>query len=183
MSGSLDRNFGLVIAYLLPGFVSAQGVALVAASLGQWLMPLAAGQALAGLLFIGLTSLALGLVVSALRWAVIDTLHDATGLPAPELDFTILQENLAAFQLAVEHNYRYYQFYANMVVATLLYGGIWLAARPTDPTPVSLVVAFILLELLLLGASRSCLSRYYGRVSQILQVSDHTSGTSASSPF
>jgi hypothetical protein len=58
---------------------------------------------------------------SAVRWATIDTIHHRTGLPPPVLDFSRLQANLDAFQLAVEHNYRHYQFYANMIVGSLFF--------------------------------------------------------------
>ncbi len=57
-------------------------------------------------------SLAAGLTVSAVRWAIIDQIHHATGLSLPDFNFSRLTEHLLAFQLAVEHNYRYFQFYA-----------------------------------------------------------------------
>ncbi len=61
------------------------------------------------------------MVASAVRWTVIDTLHHRTGLPPPHLDFSRLQANLDAFQMAVEHNYRHFQFYANMIVASMFF--------------------------------------------------------------
>jgi len=70
-----------------------------------------------GFLYVTLGSLAAGMVTSGFRWLLIDTLLHLTGLTQPTLDFSRLQSNLEAFQLAVEHNYRHYQFYANTMLA------------------------------------------------------------------
>ncbi len=71
-------------------------------------------------LYVALDSLGAGLICSAFRWALVDTLHQRTGLPATELDYSKLRTNIDAFQMAVELNYRYYQFHASMALAVLL---------------------------------------------------------------
>src|SRR5207245_11395417 len=70
-----------------------------------------------GFLYLTVASLAAGMAVSAVRWALVDTLHSYTGLPMPALDFSKLGENVEAFDLLIEIHYRHYQYYSNMVVA------------------------------------------------------------------
>ena len=53
------------------------------------------------------------MTVSAVRWALIDTLHSLTGLPLPPLDFSRLGKNVEAFGLLIEIHYRHYLFYSN----------------------------------------------------------------------
>lgn len=163
----LERHFGLIIAFLLPGFTCLWGLSGIYPSLVTWLAAEPTREpSIGGFLYIVLGSLAVGLVVSAIRWATIDRLHHATGVPSPDLNFTRLTQNLAAYQLAVEHNYRYFQFYANMAVAVLIFAicrqsalGLW---------PFSRQLGIIALEGILLAASRDCLRRYYGRVTLVL---------------
>jgi hypothetical protein len=119
-------------------------------------------------MYVAIGSLGAGLVVNAVRWAVLDSFHHVTGIVRPRLDFSRLQANLEAFQLAVEHNYRYYQFYASMMLATIFYGvadqwttGMW------SPW---LLVGSLALELVLLATSRDCLRRYYERTGQMMGV-------------
>ncbi len=113
MTESLDRSFGLMIAFLLPGFTCLCGFCAFSPTLAAWLSAEPSQEpSLGGFLYAVLGSLAVGLTVSAVRWATIDTLHHSTGLKRPEFNFSQLSEHLAAFQLAVEHNYRYFQFYS-----------------------------------------------------------------------
>ena len=101
---------------------------------------------------------------------LIDTLHHRTGLRPPNLDFSRLQANLEAFQLAVEHDYKHYQFYANMAVASFAFAvcdqlanGQWSAWA---------MAAMVSLEALLLVTSRDCLKRFYRRTEQLLAPAD-----------
>ena len=164
---SLERNFGLVIAFLLPGFVCLAGASRFSPTIASW-MSLAptSDPTVVGFLYVLLASIGAGLVASSVRWAAIDTIHHRTGLPPPKLDFSRLQANLDAFQMAVEHNYRHYQFYANMIVASVFFAacdqlknGSWSAA---------VLAATTVLEIILFLTSRDCLRRYYGRTQQLL---------------
>ncbi len=106
MTESLDRHFGLIIAFLLPGFTALCGLSVFSSTLASWLTAEPTrNPSLGGLLYVLLGSLAAGLVVSVIRWAVIDSWHHATGISRPQLDFSRLTENLPAYLLAVEHNF------------------------------------------------------------------------------
>ena len=63
-------------------------------------------------------ALAAGLTVSTVCWFLIDTLHHWTGLGRPAWD-SRLDKNVAAYEYLVHVHYRYYKFYANMVVALI----------------------------------------------------------------
>ena len=171
MPESLDRSFGLTIAFVLPGFLCLSGLSHYSPTIQSWLSSQPSRDpSVGGFLYVILGSLALGLTISAVRWAVIDTLHHATGLIRPDFNFRNLTEHLPAFQLAVEHNYRYFQFYANMAVAVFIFAvcdqyarGLW---------PWYLWLGFCGLEGILLAASRDCLGRFYSRVALVLGTRD-----------
>lgn len=178
---AMDRNFGLLIAFILPGFVSLAGASYFSPTIAGWMtVAPQADPSVGGFLYVALGSLAAGMIASAFRWLVIDTLHHRQGLHPPTLDFSRLQENLAAFELAVEHNYRHYQFYANMIPATLFYSAAdqIQEGRWTVPSLICLAV----LEAVLWVTSGDCLRRYYQRTSQLLSTATPAQATASPSP-
>jgi hypothetical protein len=167
MSDSLDRTFGLVIAFLLPGFLVVLGGALVSPAVATWLsQEPAVNVGIGGFFYVILSSLAAGMVASAVRWLVVDSLLHRLGLRPPRLNFAKLQSNLNAFELAVHHNYRHYQFYANSLVA------LWALAAchqySADGWTWPTWCGFIFLQLILLITARDCLGRYYERIGEII---------------
>lgn len=170
MRENLDRSFGIVIANVLPGFVCLAGASQFSGTVSGWMsVAPSAEPTVGGFLYVALGSLGAGMVCNSFRWALIDTLHLCTGVTGPKLDFSKLQSNIDAFHLAVEHNYRYYQFHASMLIAVFFYAvadqyvhGIW--------SPF-LLLATVILELTLLATSRDCLRRYYERIGQLLSPS------------
>lgn len=77
------------------------GVVYFSPTIRSWLEPssLVTAPTLGSFLYVLLGSLAAGLIISALRWATLDTFHHATGLAAPALNFATLPQNLEAFIL------------------------------------------------------------------------------------
>lgn len=174
MTDSLDRSFGLIIAFLLPGFIGLCGYSAFSPTLTVWLSAEPSIEPrLSGFLYVVLGSLAVGLIISAVRWGVIDTLHHATGLTRPDFDYRRLTDHLLAYQLAVEHNYRYFQFYANTAVANLWFFTCHQLAYGTWPLLAWL--GFLTLEGILLIASRDALDRFYQRVALVLGLRETTS--------
>lgn len=167
---SFEANFGLLIAYLLPGFVALWGVAYISPVVQTW-FGTAPEQApsVGGFLYVTLASIMVGLTASTVRWLIVDTLHHATGVMRPSWDFSRLGENVAAFDALIEMHYRYYQFYANMVVALVFAmvlrhlaapGGPWWGDA-ADAVVVALISVF-------LAGSRDSLAKYYRRSEQLL---------------
>ena len=167
MNESLDRSFGILIAYILPGFFCLAGASQSSATIAAWMsVAPSSDPTVGGFLYVTLGSLAAGMVINAFRWLLIDSLHHLTGLSRPNLDFSKLSSNLEAFKIAVEHNYRHYQFYANTVIAGIFYSladqwanGHW---------PLLGLLAGIVVEGVLLVTSRDCLRRYYERTAQLI---------------
>lgn len=165
-----SQNFGLLIAYLLPGFVALSGVAEYSPTLRLWLgrVPQDA-PSIGGFLYATLASIGAGLIVSTVRWLVIDTLHHWTGVRRGNWDFSRLQENVAAFDVLGENHYRYYQAYGNGAVAVAFwYLARWTAAGLWSPPLGWGAIGVLLLEVLLLAGSRDTIRRYYDRMSKLL---------------
>ena len=164
-------DFGLAIAYVIPGFVALWGLSFFSPTVRTWFSsPTDNSPAVAGFLYVLLASTAVGLIVSAIRWAVIDRVHAWTGLPSPQWDYAALNDRLPAFQVLVQHHYRYYQFYSNLLVAVILaYSArsaalrIWPGQGGWTDGAVLLVVA------ILIAGSRDTLRKYHQRGSGFLK--------------
>lgn len=171
-----NNDFGLIIAFLLPGFIFLWALSLSYPQVASWLInsPATTPHAIprppsvGGFLYSTLASLALGLILSALRWLVIDHALVLTGVKDPGLNFSKLTEEnkAAAFRDIVENHYRYYQYYSNTFVAmaagcvTYLLGG-----GPVNRLMCTIVA---LVALVLLVGARDALKKYFDRAHTIL---------------
>ncbi|MEX0704706.1 MAG: hypothetical protein WD069_21590 [Planctomycetales bacterium] len=165
-------NFGLLIAYVIPGFIVLWGIGLHSEIVAGWLgKSTDAAPTIGGFLYVTLASVAVGLLVSTLRWAVVDTIHHRTGIPEPTWDFSRLQTNLAGFVGTVENHYRFYQFHANAFLALLLVFVAY-AADEADRSPSfgAATLAFVLIEAILWYGSRDTLRKYYDRGGALLNL-------------
>jgi len=169
MESVSNANFGPLIAYLVPGATVLAGFSPFSPILRTWLGAAPAdGPTIGGFLYLTVASIAVGMTVSAVRWALVDTLHSYTGLPLPPLNFSRLGKNVAAYGLLIEIHYRHYQFYGSMFLACAIaytcyrvnLGGIlplgWLD------------IAFVVLEVIFFVTSRDTLRKYYVRSQQLL---------------
>ncbi len=174
MQGISARNFGVLVAYVLPGFVTLWGAGSVSPAVRLWLVgSTASGPDVGGVLYVSMGSVAAGMTVSAVRWALVDRLHAATGLTRPAWDDSRLNEQLPAFEALVENHYRYYQFYANMLVALALAYPTWrLATQAAAFCWADL--GFLLIEGVFLAASRDALRNYYRRSALLLGTQERT---------
>jgi hypothetical protein len=168
-----NANFGPLIAYLVPGATVLAGVSQFSPVLQAWFAAgTFAAPTLGGFLYLTVASIAVGMTVSAVRWAVLDTWHSLTGLSMPRLDFSRLGNNVQAYSLLIEIHYKHYLFYGNMFVATAIaygcyrarLGDVWLPCWP------DLVFAFV--EAVFFLTSRDTLRKYYTRGRQLLGVPD-----------
>lgn len=165
------RNFGLLIAYIVPGVLLLLGIAAGNADARLWLRAVSTGldgATIGGFLHMTLASVGAGLTASTIRWAVVDPLHHATGIERPRWDDSQLQAKLGAFDALVENHYRYYQFYTNSVVGLV---AILIGRRIGGVGSVgwmSIDAAIVAACILFWAASRDCLKRYYSRASVLL---------------
>lgn len=175
MNDVTARNFGLAIAYLIPGFIALGGLAAISDVVRTWLAgPTNGGPTVGGFLYVTLGSVAAGMTVSALRWAIVDTIHHFTGLPRPRWDDSRLTDRLRAVEHLVEVHYRYYQFYANSLVALLITYLSWswssefLAVGSTY-----WIILVLVAEFVFFAASRDALGKYYRRMNSLMGSTKH----------
>lgn len=169
MESVTNANFGPLIAYLVPGATVLVGFSQFSPVLRSWFGASPADSpTIGGFLYLTVASIAVGMTLNALRWALIDTVHAYTGLPVPSLDFSRLGKNVEAFALLIEIHYRHYQFMGSTLLACgiaytcyrVKLGGLW---------PLGwLDLAFVVLEVIFFITSRDCLRRYYARSQQLL---------------
>ena len=120
-----EKNFGVIIAFWLPGFLFLWGLSFSLPSVASWLATsTASGGAKVGeFLFATVASLAVGLVINAIRWAFVQELllYGLTRLRRANINYGSLtnKDVLSAFNGAIENNYRYYQYYSNAFVAII----------------------------------------------------------------
>ncbi len=167
-----QKNYGVVIAYIVPGLVALWGVSYSSDTVKLWLTSADGAQpTVAGFLYVTLGSLAAGLTLGAVRSMTIDPLHHWTGVTAPNLDFSDFQAKFWAFNQLVESHYRYYQFYAHMSLAVPGFIGARILAQGA-PSDLAYLAPCLALEVVLLAVSRGTLKTYYARVSHLLGKED-----------
>lgn len=67
------RYFGLIVAYVLPGFVALAGLAPVLPPVARWLQPVSQLDAGAGPpVYALLAAVTIGMILSCVRWLSID---------------------------------------------------------------------------------------------------------------
>jgi hypothetical protein len=164
------KNFGILIAYLLPGFVAVWGVSFFSETVHNWLgASTINAPTVGGFLYVTIGSIAAGIVISTVRWAIIDGIHHETGIPEPKWEFSRLEERLAAFEEFVEYHYRYYQCSANMFLAVAFTYTTWLLSHSGGFYRAGwLNLAFIFLEVVFWMGSRDSLRKYYRRTAEVL---------------
>ena len=169
MQSVSNDNFGPLIAYLIPGASALVGLSQFSPALRTWLaVSPSDAPTIGGFLYLTLAALAVGMAVSAVRWAVIDAIHGRTGLAQPPLDFSKLGKNVEAFSLLIEIHYRHYQFHANMFVAVAFsYCCMLLAANPPG---LLLTASLLALQIVFFRTSRDNLRKYFTRTAQLLSA-------------
>ncbi len=170
-----SKNFGVLIAYLVPGFTTLWGASFLSETIHLWLTgPSSDGPTVGGFLYVTLAAVAAGLTVSTIRWVVIDTLHHHTGIRRPQWDFARMQQHFDAYDRLEHNHYIYYQAYANMVIAMTVVWGSWrISGRFLQP-PGGTDVGFVLLIAIFFAGSRDTFRKFYVRVSNLLAAEQNS---------
>jgi hypothetical protein len=164
------NNFGILIAYLLPGFVTVWGISFFSKTVRGWLgASTLNAPTVGGFLYVTLGSIAAGLVISMVRWAILDGIHHETGIPEPKWKFSQLEDKLNAFEGLVEYHYRYYQFNSNMFLAVVFTYVAWLLSHQISFYQAGWMnLVFLFLEAVFWLGSRDTLRKYYQRTADVL---------------
>lgn len=168
---SLD--LGVVIAFVAPGFVAFLALSYHMPTARAWLDAASVSdQGVGVFLFVLLASLSIGLVVSGVRALVIDNVLRWRALgrfvvPTYTVDWRQIDEQKLTVLITVrDAYYRFYQFYANTLVALLF----WTFSRvyvdgPSLPWPMWILVLAVLGTLL--SSARDALSSYANAVNDL----------------
>ena len=169
MSDIYSKQFGLIIAYVLPGFIALAGLVPIFPGVGRWLWPTGQGDLdLGAPLYAVLAATTIGLVLSCFRWFLIDHFHHWTGVKPPAWNDRQLPQVLGGFDYVVQNHYRYYEFTGNTFLALSL---AYCLNRLTGTLPflgLGSDLAMIAILSVLFAASRDALAKYYQRSSQLL---------------
>lgn len=115
-------NFGLLIAYFLPGFIALYALRYFSGEVSAWFSAILDKDKSLGASFLILAaSLVIGLIVSACRDIMLERLHYATGVKLELFDYGkfISADRRAVLEDLIANKYRFYQFYGNTMIACL----------------------------------------------------------------
>src|SRR6266851_5707551 len=148
-------DFGALIAFVAPGFLAFWALSYVSEQAGSWMTSASKENQNVGVfLFVALTSLSLGLVVSGIRaLCTRKWLFDE-----PVIDWSKVTSEKRLLVHDVRNGlYRHFQFYANMAVALLALSLVRFITRMADrmaqppPTAVRQNVGDTVILILMLG--------------------------------
>lgn len=174
-------NFGLLIAYLLPGTISVYALRYFSRDTAALFdAVLDKDKNLGASFLILVTALVLGLIVSAFRDLALDRLHYKTGVEFVQFNYGkfLDEDRRAALEELIANKYRFYQFYGNTMVALLFL----LIARMVKENICNYPTLFILNLLavvILFIASREALTDMFDTYKGIAAEIDKSIGTSA----
>jgi hypothetical protein len=168
-----EKNFGLIIAFWLPGFLCLWGLFYVSSAQDSWLQIANASEnaKIGSFLYATVASLALGLLLNGVRWATIDQVLKIPYCRVPPFNEAIFQgtdKQLVAFALVVEGHYRYYQFYAGALVAIVAVGVY--AAVTGRTVPCETWATAVVIIGVLFFAARDTLAKYCRRTQKIIDT-------------
>jgi hypothetical protein len=163
-----STSFGYVIGFLLPGLFGLYGLSMWSKSVRGLLEPATSTSATIGpSLFLLLSALTSGLLISALRYFVFERLVcQRHHLPKDMFAQLGIGDRLTAFKSVVDEHYRYHQFYGGCAVAlTILFPKwLWDARQQFSDLQIGLLIAaFVGFEVLLGVTAYDAFVRYVQR--------------------
>lgn len=174
MKDVTSTSFGLLIAFLLPGFVGVYSVTFWSATVKHVFERFLTAESNVGLLLmLVLAALAAGLQVTAVRWLLYESWRSRRTRLGPN-DFAALgssEDRLAAFRAAADEHYRYHQFWGGMsIVIPFLYWGL----RSTNCADLAIACnanafwVFLVIEAVTIKAAIEAYRNYVSRARQIM---------------
>ena len=164
-----SRQFGLIVAYLIPGFVGLVGLAPLVPLVAQWLKPVHDGALGFGPpLYTLLAATTMSQIINCFRWVLLDQFHSWCGLRPTATDFSQLHARIDGFDYLVQNHYRYYQFAGNMLLAIVWAYGINRILKTSPSMGFGTDLGVVILVLVLFAASRDALAKYYHRTDSLL---------------
>ena len=175
----LAENFGMLIAYVVPGLAALWAVSLWDPGIRAWVSAASAlDSTIGGFLVLILSALGAGMVVQALRFVVFEQLLPSSRrartrwpfLRAPKYSHAARKdpEVRAALREITDQHYRYYQCHGGLACALLIVFGAWCWKDPTLwLQKAGFGVAVLALEAALVSAALDALKRTRERAAEI----------------
>jgi hypothetical protein len=163
MAGFGSIDFSFLIAFVLPGFVAVFSLSYVSEWVKLMFRSLLSKDASTGAAFvIAIVSLAVGIIVSAIRSLILDWVQHKTGVKSQRPSVSSLSDPnvLAAYQAAFQNTYRYSQASGNVMK--------FLVARTSISAGLPIFVCTLAAIIILFFSHRSLLQSTYERVGEIL---------------
>src|SRR5271169_3932821 len=108
MSYISSKQFGLIVAFLIPGFIGLAGLLPLMPIVSEWLRPVNLGDfGIGPTIYALMAATAVGMILSCVRWLVIDHLLQWSGIPAPAWDFRQLENRLEALDYLSDNHYKF----------------------------------------------------------------------------
>jgi hypothetical protein len=173
------KQFGLLVAYVLPGFIGLAGLAPILPVISRWLLPDEhVGLDIAPPVYALMAATALGLILTAFRWMVLDRTHAWMGIKRPNWNDRQLSQQLSGFDYLVQNHFRYYEFFGNVLIALVI---TYILNRVLGTLPflgLGTDLGMLVIVLVLFAASRDTLSKYYTRTGRLIgQVAEKAEKT------
>ncbi len=175
------KSFGLIIAYLLPGFACIFCFAFWIDSFEDLINGfMSANSDFGSFLFILLLALLLGLILNAFRWIIYERWFlRKHKIPEDCYQELIKHDNLQAIYATLDENFRYHQFYGNI---SIIFLGFFIEFIKRSFLSLSkgyerynlLVIAgigslLVIVELVLVSTATQSFKRYVKRSKSILK--------------
>jgi hypothetical protein len=176
MGGLSPLDFGLFMAYILPGFVAVFALTYISPWARQvFNLVLSKDSSVGATFIIFLAALAIGIIVSALRGLVLDAIQFKSGVSRlPQINLGKIRDPnvLSAFKEAINNVYRFSQFYGNMAVAlTMLLAFKFIIAGDSIASSWAVFTCLVITIVALVVSHRRQLKETYVAMSKILAES------------
>ncbi len=173
MKDVTTTSFGLVIAYLLPGFIGLYGMSFWFPGLRQVYSAFLTAQSSVGLfLLVVIAALVGGLVLNSLRWAIYESWRRDNLGPEELAKLGSSETMLNAYLQRIDENFRYYQFSGGFSISLpILYAG-WLSTSWPSVgfcLKVGSLLAFLVVEVVSASAGIIAYRRYLDGSRRILR--------------
>jgi hypothetical protein len=170
-----STSFGLIIAYLLPGFCAFFALSFWWPQVADIFSKFLEAESNIGLfLFVIVCSLIAGLEISIFRWILFERwLCRKSQLDRTKFAHLGVDAKLTAFRAAVDEHYRYHQFWGGMAVAIPFIGLGLIKDVSAVCEQMGLGCGFLLVEIVTIFAGCSAFQNYVDRATHILEGLDH----------
>ena len=169
-------NFSTFIAYLLPGFVAFYSFSYISNTTKMIFDALLTkdSQLGAGFLILVASSIA-GVIVSAVRGLILDSIQEKTGVSKPSFKYSSITDPSVheAFKDAISNTYRFAQSYGNMSMSFAIFLLFKYAiARHSINAQLSIFFIICTIVIILFICYRSYLRTTYEAIDEILKKSE-----------